>query len=227
MTKSFIQATDALFAAQLRNFYIKLVSYDTLLGFIPEELDEAKNDSLFWDFIMDADNKVQKYAKDFKKTKKLVKDGLKTEILSGIPEPPNLGTTPHLVPANIKLRFRQKAAKAKSSPKYTTAIGTDLGIEPIHQTIDPQLGKPVLKIKMNAGRPVITYVKKGYQGLVIYKDSGEGYASIGAAFKSKFEDNNPLPEPNTSSIWKYKAIYVWDGKETGYFSDEISIMVKG
>lgn len=227
MTKSFIQATDALFGAQLRNFYIKLISLATLLGFNTEELTEAKDDSLYWDYLMDADNKVQKYAKDFKKTKKLAKDGVKSEILSGIPEPPDLGTAPHLVPANIKLRFRQKAAKAKANPKYTKAIGTDLGIEPIHQTFDPQLGKPALKIKMNADRPILTYVKKAYQGSVIYKDTGDGYTYLGTAFKSKFEDNSDLPEPGKSAIWKYKAIFVWDGKETGHWSDEITIVVKG
>ncbi len=227
MTKSFIQSSDALFGAQLRNFYIKLINLATLLGFTPEELTEAKDDSMYLDYLMDADNKVQKYAKDFKKTKKLAIDGVKSEILSGIPEPPDLGTAPHLVPANIKLRFRQKAAKAKASPKYTTAIGTDLGIEPIHQTFDPQLGKPALKIKLNADRPILTYVKKTYKGLVIHKDTGDGYTYLGTAFKSKFEDNSQLPEPGTSSIWKYKAIFVWDGKETGHWSDEITIVVKG
>ncbi len=227
MTKNFIEVTDFLFGAQLRNFYIKLISYATLLGFTPEELTEAKNDSIFWDFLMDADNKVSKYAKDFKKTKKLAKTGSKSEVLSGIPDPPDLGSTPHLVPADILLRFRQKAAKAKASPKYTIAIGTDLGIESVHQAFDPQLGKPSLKIKINAGRPILTYVKGNFKGLIIHKDVGDGYVYLGTALKSKFNDMSNLPDPGTSAIWKYKAIYVWDDKETGHWSDEITIVVKG
>ncbi len=123
MTKSFIQSSDALFGAQLRNFYIKLINLVTLLGFTPDELTEAKDDSMYLDYLMDAD------------------------------------------------------------------------------------------------RPIQTYVKKAYQGSVIYKDTGDGYTYLGTAFKSKFEDNNQLPEPGTSSIWKYKAIFVWDGKETGHWSD--------
>jgi len=225
MNKNYIEGSDFLFAQQLRNFYKKLDSYSTLLGITSEELDEAKNDSIFWDYLIDADKQIEMFAKDFKKTKNLAKLGNKNEILSAIPSFPNLRTPPSLVPANIKLRFRQKAGKAKSSPNYNKAIGVDLGILAVQQIFTPFLGKPVLKIKMNVGHPIVSYTKKKYQGINIYKNVGEGYAYLGIALTSKFEDDSSLPQPGRSAVWKYKAIYVWKGKETGEWSDEITVAV--
>ena len=46
--KSFIDVNDFLFAAQLHNFWSKLVIYAVLLGFTDEETDEAKADSDYW-----------------------------------------------------------------------------------------------------------------------------------------------------------------------------------
>jgi hypothetical protein len=227
MTKSFIQVTDALFGAQLRNFYTKLLIYATLLGFSTDELDSIKRDSDLWDYCLDADNKVEKYARDYKQTKALLRKGGKNQTIKDLPKAPDLAVPPPMVAVNIQLRFRQAAGKAKSNANYNKGIGADLGIEPIHQTFDPQLGKPALKSKINAGKPILSYVKSGFQGLIIHKDVGEGYVYLGTALKSKFDDTSSLPEPGTSSIWKYKAIYVWDGKETGHWSDEISVVVKG
>ncbi|MEI7508446.1 MAG: hypothetical protein WCJ62_03175 [Flavobacterium sp.] len=227
MSKSFIQVNDTLFGVQLRNFYNKSVIYGGLLGFTPEELESIKRDSTAWDYCMEVDFSFQKFARDYTRFKKLLRMGDKDEFIKEFPRVPGTSEPPAIVVANIQLRFRQAAAKAKSSPNYTKAIGTELGIEKTLSPFDPQLGKPVLKAKMNVGRPTLSYIKKEYKGLVIYKDTGDGYTVLGTAFKSKYEDPSPLPEPGKSAIWKYKAVYVWDGKETGYWSDEITVVVNG
>ena len=227
MSKGFIQFNDILFGVQLRNFYNKLVGNATLLGFTTEELDSIKKDCDAWEYCMNMDVSVQKFARDYTKFKKLLRLGNKIEFIKDFPKVPEFTIAPSIVVANIQLRFRQAAGKAKNSANYTKAIGTELGIEAPHTPFDPQLGKPVLKVKMNVGRPILSYVKKEYKGLVIYKDTGEGYSVLGTAFKNKFDDPSALPEPNTSAIWKYKAVYVWDGKEAGHWSDEITIVVRG
>ena len=227
MRKSFIQVNDILFGVQLRNFYKKLVNYATLLGFTAAELESIKKDSTAWDFVLEVDFSFQKFAKDYTKFKNLLRKGVKDQFVTGFPAVPEVSDPPGVVPANIQLRFRQASAKAKSSPNYTKAIGTELGIEKTQTPFDPQLGKPVLRVKMNVGRPTLSYIKKEYKGLVIYKDTGDGYAVLGTAFKSKYEDPSSLPEAGKSAIWKYKAVYVWDGKETGQWSDEITVVVNG
>ena len=227
MRKSFIKVNDTLFGVQLRNFYNKLINYAPLLGFTQEELDSIKKDCSAWDYSMEIDLSFQKFARDYTRFKKLLRLGGKDVFIKEFPKVPVVTDPPGIVAANIQLRFRQAAGKAKSSANYTKAIGAELGIEATHTPFDPQLGKPILKVKMNVGRPTLTYVKKEYKGLVIYKDLGDGYTILGTAFKSTYDDPSPLPEPGKSAIWKYKAVYVWDGKETGQWSDEITVVVKG
>jgi hypothetical protein len=227
MRKSFIQTNDVLFGVQLLNFFKKLEKYATVLGFTPEEIAAIKKDWISWNYCLEVDNSIQKFARDYTKYRILLRRGNKDEVIQGFPAVPDITDPPAVVPANIQLRFRQAAGKAKTSPNYTKAIGAELGIEAPQTPFDPQLGKPILKIKMNVGRPTLSYVKKEYKGLVIYKDEGDGYSILGTAFKSKYEDTSSVPEAGISAIWKYKAVYVWDGKETGHWSDEITVVVKG
>ena len=227
MTKSFIQVNDILFGIQYRNFYNVIAANPALLGFTAEEVSSMKKDCDAWDYCMDVDISVQKFAQDYTKFKLLLRKGNKNEFVTDFPILPEFGEIPAVVAANIQLRFRQAAGKAKNSANYTKAIGKDLGIEPVQQTFDPTTGKPTLKIKINANRPILSFVKNKYKGLIIYKDEGDGYVYLTTALKCKYNDMSALPEPNTSAIWKYKAIYVWDGNEAGHWSDEITIVVRG
>ncbi len=227
MSKSFIESNDILFGAQLRNFYNKLLIYAISLGFIVRELDALKKDCDAWDYCMKVNTSIQMFAQDYTKFKLLLRKGNKNEFVTDFPILSEFGEIPAVVAANIQLRFRQAAGKAKNSANYTKAIGKDLGIEPVQQTFDPTTGKPTLKIKINANRPILSFVKNKYKGLIIYKDEGDGYVYLTTALKCKYNDMSALPEPNTSAIWKYKAIYVWDGNEAGHWSDEITIVVRG
>lgn len=227
MSKNYVQSNDVSFASQLRNFYLKLITYATLLGFSHEEIDEAKADSTLWDFLVDADNKAEKFARDYKQTKNLLRYGKGNEISNTLPQMPDLGTPPVMVSENIQYRFTQKANKAKASANYTTAIGVDLGIEATQQTFDPTQGKPNLSTYLNAGHPELEYKKGKYGGIAIYKDSGMGYSLLTRAFMSHYTDKSPLPEVGTTQLWKYKAIYLWHDEEVGSWSDDISIAVIG
>jgi hypothetical protein len=227
MAKGFVETNDDAFDAQLHNFSSKLPNYKTLLGFTAEELDEAKNDSLFWSYTLKGDNLVEKYAKDFKKSKSLLRKGSGNGIFNGLPDPPDLGVPPHKVAANIQYRFSSKAKKAKASTNYTKAIGADLGIEAPHQTFEPSQGKPNLSIFLNAGHPEISYVKSKYNGLALYKDSGDGFKFLATLIKTRYVDKTPLPPSGTSKVWRYKAIYIWQDNEIGKWSDENSIAVAG
>ena len=63
--------------------------------------------------------------------------------------------------------------------------------------------------------------------LAIYKDSGDGFKLFGTAFKSSYTDNSPLPDAGATQLWKYKAIYLWQDKETGFWSNEATVVVSG
>jgi len=160
MGKNLVESTDDGFRNQLKNFYTKLGIHGTLLGFTAAEIAEAQADSLYWDYCVNADNLIEKTARDYKKNKNLLRYGKGTEIFNGLPALPALGTAPTAVAGNLQLRFSKKAAKAKASPNYTKAIGTDLGIESTTTSFDPTLGKPVLSYYLNGGHPELEYTKK-------------------------------------------------------------------
>ena len=223
--KSFIETNDYLFGAQLRNFWNKLLIHALLLGFTVEETDEAKADSDFWDYCLETSSKVYNNSRDFTESVKLLRHGMNNEEFHGLPILPVLNTPPPIVAANIQLRFSQKAAKAKASPNYTRAIGLDLGIVAPHKHFVPIEGKPILKIKINAGQPEIKFIKGKYDGIEIYKDSGEGYVYFATAIRNLFVDESTLPAPGLSAVWKYKAIYLRSNKRVGSWSDETSITV--
>ena len=109
MAKGFIQFNDILFGVQLRNFYNKLVGLAILLGFTSEELDSVKKDCDAWEYCMDVDVSVQKFARDYTKFKKLLRLGNKNEFISEFPKVPEFTIAPSIVVANIQLRFRQAA----------------------------------------------------------------------------------------------------------------------
>ncbi len=230
MVKSFIETNDFVFATQLHNFHEKLLDHGTLLGFTEDEINEAKADSDYWDYCVHSCNKMETNTKDFFGSKELLRNGSKKgEVFNGLPSPPVMGTPPAVVPANIQLRFSQKAAKAKASASYTKGIGKDLGIEAPEEVFVPSNGKPSLKIKLNAGHPEISFLKGKYEGLEIHKDngSGNGYVLLATSFRAGYTDNSSLPPSGTSVVWKYKAIYFHGNLQVGKWSDEASITVIG
>lgn len=226
--KTFIEDNDFIFGAQLINFYEKLSVHAGLLGFTQEEVNEAKADSEYWDYSIKSSDKMGATTKDFVGSKDLLRNGSKKgEVFNGMPSPPVLGTPPAIVPANIQLRFSQKAAKAKANPNYTKAIGKDLGIEAPEEAFVPSNGKPSLKIKLNAGHPEIKFVKGHYEGLEIHKDTGNGFKLLATSFRAGYNDNSNLPPAGVSEIWNYKGIYFHGNLQVGQWSDVVSVTVTG
>lgn len=226
--KTFIESNDVFFGIQLHNFYEKLTDHGPILGFTVDEINEAKADSAYWDYCIYSCTKMDTTTKDFFGSKDLLRNGSKKgEVFNGLPSLPAMGTPPALVPAGIQLRFSQKAAKAKASAKYNKAIGKDLGIEAPEEVFIASNGKPNLKIKLNAGHPEISFVKGKYEGLEIYKDSGNGFSLLATSFRSGYTDNSSLPPSGVSAVWKYKAIYFHGNVQVGKWSDEASITVIG
>ncbi|MEC4048259.1 hypothetical protein OX284_002360 [Flavobacterium sp. SUN046] len=226
--KTFIEDNDFLFGVQLSNFHEKLEVNAELLGFTEDEINEAKADSEYWDYSVKSCDKMESTTKDFFGSKNLLRNGSKRgEVFNGMPSPLALGTPPAIVPANIQLRFTQKAAKAKANPNYTKAIGKDLGIESPEQVFVPSHGKPSLKIKLNAGHPEIRFVKGHFEGLEIHKDTGSGFKLLATSFRAGYNDTSGLPPAGVSEIWKYKGIYFHGNLQVGQWSDEVSVTVTG
>ncbi len=225
---TFIDNNDLAFSKQLKNFASKLVTYKTVLGITDAELVEAAADALFYDYVLQTDMEVETFAHNYKNYKNTARYGSKnTTTLGALPTLTAFVAPPTTVGGNIQSRFSQKAAKAKTSPNYTEAIGKDLDIEAAATTFNPTAGKPTFTLNLNANHPEIHFIKGKYNGVAIYKDAGDGYHFIDKAFYAVYIDKSALPAAGKSAIWKYKLIYLYHDAETGSMSDEASIAMVG
>src|SRR5438552_9222820 len=128
------------------------------------------------------------------------------DTLGDTPAAPTLAAPTLLVPPNIFGRVSALAARIKSHPCYTEAIGQDVGIIGVEQSVDPSSMKPSLDLILQTGRPNAGWTKQGMGGVEIWVDRGAGTFSFRAidAIPAYMRDA-PLPTAGTSVVWNYKA----------------------
>ncbi len=226
----FVKDGDDVFSTQLNNFASGLTTLGAGLGFTPTEITDADDDAVIFAYIIGRQSTVQSYGQDFTKYKLLARFGDGMAVLPAtVPVIAAFPVSPTVTAANIEGRFRQRAAKAKSSSAYTTSKGETLNIVAPDEVFDPLTGKPTFSIYMDSGHPVLKWVKSKFQGVDIYKNDGTGTAWVKKErdLKSPWADTDDLPETGKSAVWKYKMIYIFNDKPTGEYSDEITVTVYG
>jgi hypothetical protein len=135
---------------------------------------------------------------------------------------------PTVVPAGIFKRIGKLVQNIKSKQRYNDSIGGNLGIigaERDRETLDM---KPILKVKTEAGNPVIVWKKGKADSLDIYVDRSDnkGFVYLANDAVPDFTDKTELNGTDKVMEWKYKAIYRVKDEQVGSFSDEVSVMVK-
>ncbi|MBI4713547.1 MAG: hypothetical protein HY762_09675, partial [Planctomycetes bacterium] len=154
----FIPKSDPGMAAFLRNLANKIGGYAATFNLSPAEVASVKNDAARFTYIL----KVQEAYKTFKQAisgyKDMLRDGPMDTAIGELvfPTPP---AAPTPVSAGIFPRIRKLVMRIKGHPAYTQAIGEDLGLVSIKEAIDILNLKPVLKSRLDAGRPVIIWTK--------------------------------------------------------------------
>lgn len=227
--KYFIESNNEKFSVQLTTFATELPSYSAILGFTNADEKEAKEDAAYMAWAVESANQVDNYQQEVFAFLDIVRYGAKGVEELNPPPPPVLAAPPAAVPPDIELRFQEKARRAKAAKGYTRSIGEKLGIVGDDTEFNPKEGKPKLKVSLDAGYPFVVTSKGRYPGINLYRDMGTGYGD--KPYKTlttpKFRDEDCLPAAGQSRIIKYKAIFVWDNKEVGDWSDEVSITVAG
>ena len=224
----FVENDDQAFGTQLNSFGTGLTTYGALLGFSALEITAAQDDADLFNYIVARQNDVQPYAQEFTRYKNLARYGDGTEVL-----PPTIPTlaafpaAPVVTAANIEARFRQRAAKAKSSASYTKSIGETLRIEAPEEIFDPASGKATFKIFTDNGSPLLKWKKGKFQGVEIWADHGQGWVKQERDFQSPWVDRTALPAVGQSAAWKYKMIYIFNDETIGFWSDEATVTVYG
>ncbi|MBI5779106.1 MAG: hypothetical protein HZA49_06580 [Planctomycetes bacterium] len=222
----FIPKSDPGMAAFLRNLANKIGGYAATFNLTPAEVASAKNDAARFTYIL----KVQEAYKTFKQAisgyKDMLRDGPGDAPVGDLVFP-TMPAAPALVNSGIFPRIRKLVGRIKATPGYTEAIGEDLGLVADEEAIDILNLKPVLKSRLDGGRPVIIWTKGAAGFLVIYVDrkDGKGFVYLTTDMYPDYMDKFPVPDGKDAVVWDYKAIYKIGDEQVGQFSEPISVTV--
>ena len=148
---------------------------------------------------------------------------------SQVPQPPVFSNVPAIVLPAVFDRAISIGNRILDHTKYTTADGTDIGIEvtpKAKRVIDTKIAKPDIKLQLiDGGHPELVWKRNGLDALEIWVDRGDdrGFMFCEIDLKPNFTDEYNLP--TKPELWRYKAIYRMDNKQVGKWSDIVSIAV--
>lgn len=227
MKGPFIPDGDQGKADFLDNLALKLPGYATALGITPAEVTSVTNDAVMFNYVMDMQEAYKTFKQDMSKYKDILRDGPLGTPLGALPVFPTLPVAPAVVSAGVFGRIRKLAGRIKNNLAYTEAIGEDLGIVGDEQVIDIPNLKPVLKSRLDAGRPLIIWSKGQADSIDIYVDrkDGAGFVFLATDSQPDYLDTFPVPAGVASAVWDYKAIYCIGDEQVGQFSAPIQVTV--
>lgn len=211
----------------LNNLAVKLPNHAATLGISSETVTSVQNDAGMFSYMINLVNSFKTGLSERVGYKDIIKNAPEGTALGPLPvfnhTPP-----PAVVPAGIFIRVRRLVQNIKSNTNYNESIGNDLGIIGAETDDAIMEMKPVLKIKMTAGKPEIVWKKGNADSIDIYVDRGDGKSFVYLANDSNpnFTDLTPLSEGISMAEWKYKAIYRIKDEQVGQYSDVASAIVK-
>ena len=227
-TYSYLETTDEKLTLQLDNFASKLNNYAGQFGLTSSEVDEMVADAAYFSWMTNNYRKIATHKKEWTLFKTIQKNGERHVAENWTPVAPVLTAMPTAVAPGIVFRFRTMANRVKAHQNYTPAIGQNLGIEKsATEPLNKDTAQPILKAVIRGGTVNVLWKKGRYSGILIEKDSGEGFAFFDRDFIPNFIDNSPLPTHGESAIWKYRASYLVNDEKVGVWSDVVSITVAG
>lgn len=193
------------------------------------ELATEIDDYNFLGWVLGAKTAYQSYSKSWTDFADHLVQDVDTNILAILPTLPTLPAVPAVPFVGIRDRFEKFCKKIANHKNCTQAILVNLGVASDPATSKPSIVKPVAKVKLEAGHPLISYKKGDYTGVRIYKDFGDGngFIKFDKSNLSKFKDDSPLPPADTAVIWRYRLIFLQGNTEVGELSDVIEITVAG
>lgn len=210
------------------NFDTNLGSVAAAAGITPDEVTGMHKDALYFQYVVNMQESFTQYMHTIVQYKNLVKHAVAQQSLGALPAVPVLGTAPEAVAEGIFDRVGKLIKRIKASANYNDNMGQLLGIVAPVTVIDTALLQPVLKVKIDAGRPRIKTVKGNAEALDLYVDrkDGAGYVFLCRLIKFNYIDIASLPANTLFAEWDYKGMYVIGNNPVGLMSAVVSIIVK-
>jgi hypothetical protein len=207
---------------QFDQFTLKVGSYQALFSLTPEQITAIRNDFLWADYAVRIASQFEQETKN----RFDWRDSLLTGPVTSLPmQVPSIGTefappAPAAVPDGIISRWRQLAEQIKNHPKYTTAIGMDLGIEATEAPA--QAMKPRFRSGTEVGGKLqFNLLMDGHDAVAVKCQRGAEPEPtlLGIFTRSKIEDDRPNLVPGQPEVRKYIAEYRDADKPVGQPSD--------
>jgi hypothetical protein len=225
---TYLEITDEKFAIQISNFATKLDLYAADFALTPAETDGLKADALFFAWTINNFKKVDTYKKNWTSFKNILRKGESNVSTNTTPQEPILDQMPTAVAPGITTRFTTTVNRIKAHPAYSSAIGQNLGIElTATQQTNRDTAQPTLKVVLRGGSVNLIWKKGKMHGILIEKDSGNGFITLDKDFHPDFIDSSPLPPHGQTALWRYRAIYILNDEKVGQWSDIVSTSVMG
>jgi hypothetical protein len=228
MKKSkYMPGTDEGKVIWLNNFAAKLQNHAATLGISQEQITSVQNDAQMISYIVNEVNRFKNGLGERVGYKDMLVYGNGSEPPAPAPVYQNT-SPPAVVPFGVIARVSRMVRHIKSSENYNDAIGNDLGVigsESDENTADM---KPLLNVRLHAGKPVIEWKKGQADSIDIYvnRGDGRGYIYLANDMSPHYTDEFALPPDTKMGEWKYKGIYRIRDEQVGTFSDEVSVIVK-
>jgi hypothetical protein len=228
--ETYIDKTDEGLVTQAGTFFANI---DALTG--PCNLDPAKVSQakiaityFLWTYlVMNLAHAFSKAWTEFKDLIKGVKDGTKivaAPVMGTIPTMPTVPNKP-----DLRLQLLDLIKDAKRSDNFTTDAARSIAVLLVPVPFNPEEGKPIFSVEfVSGGHPLLKWFKGLYQGVEVWKDSGDGkWVRIDKTFSPDYTDMSALPAAGVSAVWKYKLIYLYKDAVVGSYSVEITVTVMG
>jgi hypothetical protein len=211
----------------LNNFAGKLQNHAATLGISQEQITAVQNDMQMMNYMINEVNRMKNGLAERVGYKDILISGNGSEPQAPAPVYQNVAP-PTVVPFGIISRVSRLVRHIKSHENYNEAIGNDLGV--IGSDSDESISdmKPLLNVKLHAGKPVVEW-KKGHADsidLYVNRGDGRGYVYLANDMSPHYTDEFPLPADSKMLEWRYKGIYRIKDEQVGMFSDEVGILVK-
>jgi len=158
MKNPYLPRTEKQRVVWLQNFYKKLGNYELTLNFTADEVIGVGKDAVMYSYIINQSENSKTDAKKLTDFKNALSSGSMGSEL-GVTPTVTVTVPPDPVPAGIFTRLSGMVQRIKSHPKYTLAMGNDLGIIGSDHTIDPASIKPTLNLRLAVGKPYLKWKK--------------------------------------------------------------------
>ena len=228
---SFIPVSDAGKVVWIKNFALKLPLYAAKYHIQPDEVSDMQASSLYFAYSVEYARQIEECKTNINAYKGELRDG-KNQFGTTLPLPllPNFDTPPPAVSNGIFKRVSAIAQRIKNNTQYVESDGRDLGIIAEHSVFDPQKAKPAFSIGLiDGGHPEIAWVKGKMDGVEIYvsRDNSDEFTFLAYDQRPNYTDTYPLPSAGKAAVWRYRLIYRYKDKQSGFWSDTVSISVSG